>query len=105
MLGRKPTASEQRHMDFVGDMFCIACEKDGLYNSHILLHHVNGRTRPGAHLDVLPLCAPHHQHDDTDPMGRIGIHPWKKRFENMYGTSEQLLIEIKRRIEVRNGSN
>ena len=105
MKSRSLTVVEKAHWELVGDMCCIACEKDGFINFHISLHHVNGRTRPGAHLDVLPLCAPHHQHDDTDPMGRIGIHPWKKRWENIYGTSEKLLIEIKKRIEVRKNGN
>jgi hypothetical protein len=98
MKGRTPTTAEKAHMNLVGNMPCIACEKDGYYNNHISLHHTDGRTKPGAHFNVLPLCAPHHQHDDTDPMGRIGIHPYKARFEDKYGTSEELLKEIRLKI-------
>ena len=73
---------------------CVACKKDGIFNDHCLPHHINGRTKPGAHRQVISLCAPHHQHDDTDPMGRIGVHPFTARFENMYGSQYDLLAEV-----------
>lgn len=95
MKGRTPTAAEQKHMQIVGGMPCIACEKDGYHNDYISLHHVDGRVKHGAHFQVLPLCGPHHQHDDTDQLKRIGIHPYKARFETLYGTSDQLVNEIK----------
>ena len=101
MLGRTPTADEKRHMDLVGDMVCYACEIDGRYNNCTLLHHVDGRTKPGAHFKVISLCSAHHQHDDTDPLGRIGVHPWKKQWERLYGNSEEILKVIKHRIEIR----
>jgi hypothetical protein len=47
---------------------------------------------------VLGLCAEHHQHDDTDPLGRIGVHPYKARFEARYGTQLQLLAEAKQKL-------
>lgn len=99
MKGRTPTAAEKAHMALVGAMPCIACEKEGYYNDYISLHHVYGRTKLGAHFDVLPLCSGHHQHDDTDLLMRIGIHPFKARFEARYGTSEQLLKEVRSKIE------
>jgi hypothetical protein len=99
MKGRKPTSAEKAHMSLVGKLPCIACEKDGYYNDYVSLHHVDGRTKPGAHFKVLPLCAQHHQHDSTDPMGRVGIHPYKAGFEYIYGTSEQLLEEVSAKIE------
>jgi hypothetical protein len=99
MLGRTPTAAEKQHMQVVGNLPCIACEKDGHHNDYITLHHVDGRVKPDAHFKVLPLCGFHHQHEDTDPMGRIGIHPNKARFEAIYGTSTELLDEIRLKIE------
>ena len=105
MKGRTPSAAEQKHMNIVGEMACYPCEVDGFINFYISLHHVDGRTKPGAHFKVIPLCAEHHQHTDLDPMGRIGIHPYKKRFEELYGTSEQIVEIIKKRIEARNGSH
>lgn len=99
MKGRAPTVAEKVHMYLVGSMPCIACEKDGFYNDYVSLHHTDGRTKPDAHFQVLPLCGPHHQHDDTDQLKRIGIHPYKARFEALYGASDELLNEIKLKIE------
>lgn len=100
MKGRTPTAAERRIMDKIGGLGCIACLKDGITNPFISLHHIDGRTKPGAHLLVLPLCAQHHQQDDTDPMGRVAVHPNKARFEAKYGTQRELLAEIMEMIGV-----
>jgi hypothetical protein len=67
--------------------------KDGHYNPHVSIHHVEGRTKPGCHLLVLPLCASHHQQDDTDPAGRIAVHPNKAHFEARYGSQEELMLQ------------
>lgn len=70
---------------------CVACMLDGQRNTHVSIHHVDGRTKPGCHKKVLPLCAPHHQQDDTDAAGRVAVHPNKARFEARYGTQEHLM--------------
>jgi len=93
MKGRPPTAEEARFMDRMGKLPCIACQKDGWTNHVISLHHIDGRTKPGAHFLVLPLCGPHHQQDDTDPRGRISLHGHKKPFQARYGTERELLAE------------
>lgn len=69
---------------------CIACMKDGRYNPHVSIHHVDGRTKPGCHQLVLPLCAPHHQDDGS---GALAVHPWKARFEKRYGSQLDLVAE------------
>lgn len=101
MKGRTPSAAEKAHMALVGDLPCIACEKDGYFNDYVSLHHTDGRVKAGAHFKVIPLCAPHHQHDDSDLMLRIAVHPYKARFEKLYGTSEELIDEIKVKIEAK----
>lgn len=93
MKGRPPTAEEARFMGRMGSLPCIACLKDGWRNEVISLHHLDGRTKPGAHLLVLPLCGPHHQQDDSDPRGRISVHGRKATFEARYGTQRELLAE------------
>ena len=93
MKGRPPTAEESRFMDKMGALPCIACLKDGWTNHVISLHHIDGRTKPGAHFLVLPLCGPHHQQDDTDPRGRISLHGRKATFQARYGTERELLAE------------
>lgn len=73
---------------------CIACRKDGNFNPEVSIHHVHGRTAPGCHKKVLPLCGPHHQQDDTDKMGRIAVHPWKSQWEAKYGNQDDLIEEV-----------
>lgn len=70
---------------------CVACMKDGHFNGHVSIHHVDGRTKPGCHSLVLPLCGPHHQQDDTDPAHRVAVHPNKARFEARYGSQGELV--------------
>ncbi len=72
---------------------CIACRLDGRFNSVVSIHHIDGRTKPGCHQKVLPLCAGHHQ-DGTGPdKSLIAVHPYKARFEARYGPQMDLLDE------------
>jgi hypothetical protein len=80
-------------MDRMGQLPCIACLKDGWTNHVISLHHIDGRTKPGAHFLVLPLCAEHHQQDDSDVRQRISVHGRKATFQARYGTERELLAE------------
>lgn len=98
MKGRTPTKAERAFQHDVAGLGCVACLKDGRVNPRVSIHHIDGRTKPGAHMKVLGLCAQHHQHDDSDPLGRIGVHPYKARFEAKYGRQEELLAEIKERL-------
>lgn len=91
MKGRTPTAEEKRLHDRIASIGCIACRLDGISNSLVSIHHIDGRTKPNAHKKVLPLCGPHHQQDDTDLAGRIAVHPYKARFEAKYGRQLDLL--------------
>lgn len=93
MKGRPPTADEKRFMDQIGALPCIACLKDGWTNHEISLHHIDGRTKRGAHFLVLPLCGPHHQQDDTDLRQRISLHGRKATFQARYGAERELLAE------------
>jgi len=93
MKGRAPTAEEARFMDAIAGLGCVACRKDGWHNPDVSVHHIDGRTKSGAHLLVLPLCAGHHQ-DGTGPNTTlIAVHPYKARFEARYGTQRELLAE------------
>jgi hypothetical protein len=93
MKGRAPTADERRIMDKIAALGCIACRHDGITNPWISLHHIDGRTKPGSHKEVLPLCGPHHQQDDTDPLQRPSVHGRKETFTARYGTEHELLAE------------
>ena len=87
---RAVTAQEKELWDRLAGLGCVACMKDGHYNPHVSIHHVDGRTKPGCHLLVLPLCGPHHQDDGS---GAIAVHPWKARFEERYGDQRMLVLE------------
>ena len=94
MKGRAPTAEQKRWHDLLSRVVgCIACrEGHESFNDHCSIHHVDGRTKPGAHWYVLPLCAGHHQ-DGTGPVGfpGVAVHPFKARFEERYGSQSGLL--------------
>jgi hypothetical protein len=98
LKGRAPTAAEQRFMALAGAQPCMACEIDGWRNHVVSLHHIDGRTKPGAHFQVLPLCPPHHQQDDTDPMQRVSLHGRKATFTARYGTEAELLARLHARL-------
>lgn len=93
MKGRSPTADEARLMTAIADLGCIACRKDGWHNPDVSVHHIDGRTKPGAHLLVLPLCAGHHQDGAGANPTLIAVHPYKARFEARYGAQHELLAE------------
>lgn len=69
-----------------------------MHNPVVSIHHVDGRTKAGAHFKVLPLCAGHHQ-DGTGAPGLIAVHPWKARFQERYGTQQDLLREVEQLLE------
>ena len=91
LKGRTPTADEKRHMNTVAEIGCIVCRNKGFINP-AEIHHLDGRMKKGCHFKVLPLCYEHHRGGrDTEPISR---HPYKKRFENKYGTEEKLLEQV-----------
>jgi len=90
MKGRSATLSQKHYHGLLADLGCIACRKDGIHNTPVSIHHIDGRTRPAAHWLAIPLCAGHHQ-DGTGAPGLIAVHPWKTRFETRYGAQRDLL--------------
>lgn len=101
MKGKSRTkAAKEFHDELCRVVGCIACRIDGYFNDYVSIHHIDGRTRPGAHFAVLPLCAGHHQAGTGNDQNMIAIHPDKARFEAKYGTQTELLqlcIDILRR--------
>jgi hypothetical protein len=90
MKGKTPTKAEKQFHYQLASLGCIACYLDGRYMEEVSIHHIDGRTKPGAHLKVLPLCAGHHQAGTGAP-GLVAVHPWKARFEKLYGRQSELL--------------
>lgn len=102
MKGRAPTAAEQRFIDQVAALGCRACAQDGIENPDCSPHHIDGRTKPGAHFLVIGLCAGHHQKGTGNDKTLIAVHPDKARFEVRYGTQRELLAEC---IEIISGTD
>jgi len=83
-----PTRSEKLYWSrLVSTVGCVACRIDGITNHHVSIRHISGRTKPGAHMNVLSLCAEHHQ---TGGESAPSIHPWKRKFEAKYGKQAEL---------------
>lgn len=88
-------------MDALGKLPCIACLQHGKESPIISLHHIDGRTKPGAHLLQIPLCDYHHQHAAPDtvrtefpwlvPVHADGITGGKAEFTKYNGTEKELM--------------
>lgn len=103
LKGRSPTAAERTVMDALGKLPCIACHQHGKETVLISLHHIDGRTKRGAHLLQLPLCDCHHQH--AAPAEIRAEYPWlvpvhadgntggKAEFTRHNGTEIELMIK------------
>lgn len=91
MKGRTRTDEEVRLHDRIAALGCICCRIEGNYNPWVSIHHVNGRTKPFCHFDVLPLCGPHHT--KLDPTV-LAVHGDKRRWEAAYGNQYDLIKQI-----------
>ena len=87
MKGIARTQEEMEFHDRIAQLGCISCRQEGHYNPHVSIHHAHGRTKPGCHWWVLPLCEPHHQDNGT----AVARHPWKRRWEAKYGNEDNLI--------------
>jgi hypothetical protein len=94
MKGKAPSKAERGYHDRLANVVgCIACRKDGRVNHHVSIHHIEGRTRPGCHMRVLPLCFYHHMPNGE---GIESVHGNKARFEAKYGKQSELQAECNR---------
>jgi len=95
MKGRKPTKAESDWMKKVVELGCCVCRKHyGLF-SEAEPHHVDGKTKEGAHFHVLPLCPSHHRLASPNGEWATRHSPGRKagkfEFEQEYGTEQELL--------------
>ena len=96
MRMRTPNGSELIRFDRLREMGCIVCLLQGNGVTPPQIHHIDGKTKPGAHLKTIPLCHSHHQRGGgVDPIAR---HPYKARFEAAYGSENYLLEQTNERL-------
>jgi hypothetical protein len=95
MKGRKPNAAEKLWMDKAADAGCIVCRLNGI-ESPAEIHHIDGKTKEGAHFHTIGLCPLHHRIPDTHkPKRWISRHgDGIKAFEAEYGTENELYLEL-----------
>ena len=94
--GRTPTKKEKAWMNSVSQCGCIVCiifHNKSLYEVECSPHHIDGKTKPGAHLRTIGLCQWHHQTPpapgDTRWVSRHGNG--RAAFEARYATEDDLL--------------
>ena len=92
-----PTTEEARWMAAIVQYGCIACALDGRSQPAAVHHILRGGRRMG-HLFTLPLCDPGH-HQNGQPLGMVSRHPWKARFERIYGSEMDLLAMMQDRVK------
>jgi hypothetical protein len=95
---RPVTAAERLYWDRLASVVgCIACRVAGRpVHSLVSIHHIDGRTKPGCHMLVLPLCAGCHQDGTGNDKSLVAVHPYKAAFEALYGTQ----LELKARCDL-----
>ena len=94
MKGRTPTSAERQWLNAIVGLGCIVCRNDKGCFTEAAVHHINGKTKPGAHFKTLPLCFLHHQ-GGADCHEYVSRHPYKARFEQRYGTEQALLEQCR----------
>lgn len=107
MKGRAPTREERAWMQQVAELGCCVCLNEGK-RTPCQVHHIDGKTKPGAHLKTIGLCYYHHQ-AGNDCLAYTSRHPYKARFVARYGTEQELLeqtiLRAKREQQRRRGNS
>lgn len=92
---RTPTKLEAEWMTRIVEYGCIACKLEWFpQRTPVAVHHILRGGRRMGHLFTLPLCDPGH-HQNGAQFGITSRHPYKARFEALYGTELELLAKLK----------
>lgn len=95
MKGRNPNKEERDWIDKVVSLGCCVCRKYYGEDSPAECHHTHGKTIPGAHFHVLPICPKHHRLASVTGEWATrhgpGRNAGKFLFEQAYGTEQELL--------------
>lgn len=100
LAGRKPTEDEARYLDDAASCGCIICVLYFGTESPAEIHHVDGKTKPGCHFKIIPLCAKHHR---IPGKGYTSRADGKKAFEAAYMPEEDLIKVTERAVEICRG--
>jgi hypothetical protein len=86
-------------MDAIVQLGCIVCRTQLEQLTPAEVHHLDGKTVPGAHLRTIPLCY-HHHRSGVDNHTVTSRHPYRARFEARYGSEEGLWNETRSLVEL-----
>ena len=81
-------------MDSISQVGCIVCKVHYDCFTPAEVHHIDGKTKPGAHLKTIGLCYRHHREGVNNEM-YVSRHPFKAEFVKRYGTEMDLLEKVK----------
>lgn len=97
--GRTPTSEEKQWMDRICQVGCIVCRLTREIFTPCSPHHMEGKTKPGAHLLTIGLCSGHHQvPDNKEPKRWVSRHgDGRAAFEQAY-MPETDLLELSRQL-------
>lgn len=106
MKGRTPTADEKRWMASIASMGCCVCRIFLHVETPAEVHHIDGKTKQGAHHKTIPLCARHHRQPDTMQSPRwISLHGnGRKAFAAEYLSELELLEWCRDAVAVMQGA-
>ena len=97
MKSKTATKAERLWMDAIVEHGCVVCKREYGVFTETEIHHIDGKTKPGCHLKTIPLCYRHHR-EGLDNDVYTSRHPFKKRFEERYGTEDELLNTLQREL-------
>lgn len=92
MKSRFASVSDKKWMMAISDLGCIVCKNLGYGFSPAAIHHIDGKTKKGAHKKTIPLCGAHHQ---TGGYG-VALHAGRKHWEDQFGTQQKLLMQVQK---------
>jgi len=81
------------------DIGCIVCLNEYGVRSPADMHHVHKNGRRIDDLHTIPLCYTHHR-SGVNNKDAVSRHPWKRAFEQRYGSEWELYEQVKKHAEV-----
>mgnify|MGYP003131154615 CR=1 FL=1 len=97
MKSRSPTKVETAWMAKLTELGCCVCWREYDVFTPTEIHHLDGKTKPEAHLKTIGLCYRHHR-EGVNNDRYVSRHPFKREFEKRYGTESSLLDWTRQRI-------
>ena len=71
MKGRSANAVDKKWMDDITQLGCCVCHRQFNVFTEAEVHHIDGKTKEGAHLNSIPLCLRHHRAGDSCRKGPV----------------------------------